>query len=156
MTYRDLIVQLADLLGRHQVPVREDATDIHGFLGHDGVHHELISRIVRTIYRSNRCGHLDAKVSARATLDALAPLRQELLCSPRTDICQYRFMDALLGDIEASFAATDTHGALTSRGQGIASKTGTATVIALARPSDPPRNRPVHEPEAQDRQTGGE
>lgn len=152
MTFRELIIQLADRLGRHQVPVREEAKDIHGFLGHDGVHHELISRIVRTVYRSNRCGHLAAAVEAGRTLSALGPIRGELAGSPRTDICQIRFMDALTREIEALLAppATPPRSARHATGQ------APAAVIELRRPSGARRNQPIRQPEGQDRQTGGE
>jgi len=155
MTFRELMVQLADRLGRHQVPVHEEAKEIHDFLGHDGVHHELISRIVRTVYRRNHCGHLAAAVDANRTLSALAPIRAELVCSPRSDICQIRFMDALMREVERLLTDTDTLAGETRRNGG-AAKSGPAPVIALRRPSNASRNEPIHQPEGQDRQSGGE
>jgi hypothetical protein len=154
MNFRELMIQLADGLGRHQVPVREEAKDIHGFLGHDGVHHELISRIVRTVYRRNHCGHLAAAVEPGRTLGALGPIRGELMRSPRSDICQIRFMDALVSEVERLFTAPGP--APNRRTPPAQELLRPAMVVQLRQRSNPRRNQAVRQPEGQDRQSGGE
>jgi hypothetical protein len=95
VTFRQLIHYLADKIGRHYVPVRENAHEIREFLQPDGVHHDLIKDVVRKIYRANHCGFLDAEISEPQTLDSLGHIRAALLDSPRTDIDQFRFMEEL-------------------------------------------------------------
>jgi hypothetical protein len=95
ISFRGLVTFLADRIGRHQVPVIEGAHEIRGFIGCDGVHHDLISATVRRLYKANRCGHLDAQLDRDRTLTTLAAIRAELLQCHHTDIDQYRFMENL-------------------------------------------------------------
>ncbi len=93
LTFRDLIRHLADEIGRHQIPVRTRATDIHEFIGPDSIHHELVNELVRAIYKANRCGHLDAPVHAAGTFNALGNLRARLSQSNRADVDQINLID---------------------------------------------------------------
>ena len=86
MTYRQLLIRLADQLGRQHIPVRDDAHDIHHFLGQDGVHHDLVKLAVRKIYKANRCGHLDAPAQWRASIKPLIALRNSLIQSDDADV----------------------------------------------------------------------
>jgi len=95
MTFRQFLCLLAEQIGHHQIPVRETAVDIHGFLGPEGVHHDLIKRTVRSLYRANRCGHLDARVQPGPCMDVLYALRQELLLGGIADVDQVRLAEEL-------------------------------------------------------------
>ena len=93
--FRDLVVHLADRVGRQHIPVNERADDIHGLLGADAVHHELIKRIVRNVYKKNRCGHLDSIVDADSTFITLGQIRGELTASKFSDIDQINLVDSI-------------------------------------------------------------
>ncbi len=95
MTFRALILFLADRIGQHQIPAHPDAHEIRYFLGADGVHHELISRTIRQLYKANHCGYLDARISGPITLSTLAAIRTELSRCTKTDIDQYKLIDSL-------------------------------------------------------------
>lgn len=95
MTFRRLIRYLEKHIGNHQIPTRRNAHEIREFLRPDGVHHDLVKDVVRRIYKTNNCGHLDAVVRRPATLGPLAEIRLEIMHSPRTDIDQYRFIEEL-------------------------------------------------------------
>ena len=93
VTFRNLIRHLADAIGRHHIPVRSRATDIHEFIGPDSIHHELVNNLVRAIYKANRCGHLDAPVHAAETFNALGSIRARLSRSGRADVDQINLID---------------------------------------------------------------
>ncbi len=95
MNFRRFITALADRIGRHQIPVDNNASEIRYFLGHDGVHHDFITDLVRTIYRRNSCGHLDADIDPHLTMKTIAGARENLVKAHDTDICHFRFVDAL-------------------------------------------------------------
>lgn len=95
MKFRHFITALADRIGRHQIPVENHATEIRYFLGHDGVHHDFITGLVRTIYCENHCGHLDAAIDPQLTMKTIAGAREDIIKARDTDICQFRFVDAL-------------------------------------------------------------
>ena len=99
MTFRELIARLADRVGRQHIPVRDAAHDIHHFLGHDGVHHDLIKLAVRKIYKANRCGHLDAKVEWRPSIKAVIALRNTLIQSDDADVEQVQLFEELIDGI---------------------------------------------------------
>ena len=93
--FRELVAWWADRLGRHHVPLREHTDNINDFLAPDAVHHELIQRVVRVVYRANSCGHLDAVISLDSTFTALGQVRMGLADSPQADIDQINFLDNL-------------------------------------------------------------
>lgn len=95
MNFRRFITALADRIGQHQIPVDSEAAEIRYFLGHDAVHHDFITALVRSIYRKNGCGHLDASIDPHLTMKTIAGAREGLVRAGDTDICQYRFVDAL-------------------------------------------------------------
>ena len=93
--FRELVVWWADRLGRQHIPLREHTDNINDFLAPDAVHHELIQRVVRAVYRANNCGHLDAVVSLENTFTALGHVRVGLADSTRADIDQINLLDNL-------------------------------------------------------------
>ena len=95
MTFRQFIHQLAENIGLHQIPVVDGATEFRNFLSADGVHHELITSVVRTVYKKNGCGHLDAKIDPETTRHVIGETRAALLTGEDMDICRYRLVNQL-------------------------------------------------------------
>jgi len=95
MTFRHYILLLAESIGLHQIPVIRHATEIRYFLAEDAVHHQLISPLIRDIYRKNSCGHLDAIIDSALTMNLLRSMHTLLLSKNNTDICRLRLMNQL-------------------------------------------------------------
>lgn len=95
MTFRQFIHLLAEHIGLHQIPVVPGATEIRYFLAEDAVHHQLVTALVRDIYKKNNCGHLDAAIDTEMTLQLLGALRAALLTEDDTDICKFRLINDL-------------------------------------------------------------
>lgn len=93
--FRDLVLYLADRIGRQHIPAQDNAVDIHALLGADAVHHDLIKDTVRRIYRANRCGHLDADISRDETFVVLGEIRKQLASSQFTDIDQINLLESV-------------------------------------------------------------
>ncbi|MBI5613052.1 MAG: hypothetical protein HY942_08335 [Gammaproteobacteria bacterium] len=93
MTFKELTQCLADEIGYHQVPLNSHAHQVNDLLEGCALHHELMQRLMGAIYRNNGCRKLVDGVTRAATLDAVAPIRLDVLRSPRTDIDTKRLMD---------------------------------------------------------------
>ncbi|OGI44619.1 MAG: hypothetical protein A2150_07365 [Candidatus Muproteobacteria bacterium RBG_16_64_11] len=93
MTFKELIQCLADEIGYHQVPLNNRAHQVNDLLEGCALHHELMLRLMGAIYRHNGCRKLADCVTRTVTLDAVAPIRLDVLRSPRTDIDTKRLMD---------------------------------------------------------------
>ena len=91
--FRGLVTWWADRLGRHQVPLADDTDDINDLLGPDAVHHDLIQKVVRSVYRANNCGHLDACILLEETFTALGQVRVALIDSAQADVDQINLLD---------------------------------------------------------------
>jgi len=103
--YRTLMARLADLVGHHQLPVNTAADDINEFLDGDPVHYELIRDVVRSIYRSGQCSHLDSEVRAETVFNSLGDIRGQLLADRETDIDQVNLLEELGWASRVLFAA---------------------------------------------------
>ena len=95
MTFRQFIQLLADNIGLHQIPVVHGATEIRYFLAEDAVHHQLVTMLVKDIYKRNNCGHLDAAIDSTKTLQLLGSTRATLLAEDDLDVCKFRFINQL-------------------------------------------------------------
>ena len=95
MTFRKFIQLLADNIGLHQIPVIYGATEIRHFLAEDAVHHQLVTMLVKDIYKRNNCGHLDAAIDSTKTLQLLGTARATLLAGDDLDVCKFRFINQL-------------------------------------------------------------
>ncbi len=93
MNFKKLVECLADEIGYHQVPLNARAYQVSDLLEGCALHHELMLRLIRAIYRHNGCHKLLDGVTRSATLDAVAPVRLDVLRSPKTDIDTKRLMD---------------------------------------------------------------
>ena len=93
--YRVLMTRLADFVGHHQLPIKADAADINDILDGEPVHCALVREVVRSIYRSGRCGHLDAEVRAETVFNSLGGIRGRLLADGETDIDQINLLEEL-------------------------------------------------------------
>ena len=99
------MTRLADLVGRHQLPIKFDASDINDILDGDPVHYDLIREVVRSIYRANHCSHLDARVEAETVFNCLGDLRGRLLADRETDVDQVNLLEELGYASRVIFAA---------------------------------------------------
>lgn len=102
--YRALMTRLAELVGHHQLPIKPDAADINEILEGDAVHYELVREVVRAIYRSSRCSHLDAEVRAETVFNSLGGIRGRLIAAGDTDIDQVNLIEDLGWASRAVFA----------------------------------------------------
>lgn len=93
MNFKELIACLADEIGYHQVPLNTHAHQVNDLLEGCALHHDLMLHLLRAIYRHNGCHKLIDGVTRTATLDAVAPIRLDVLRSPKTDIDTKRLID---------------------------------------------------------------
>lgn len=104
MTFIQLLKALERELGYHQFPVDACAPDLARVFESSAVHHDLATRLVREIYRANRCQKLSHPVSRELTLSALIPIRLDILKADNTDIDLFRFIENCCEVIERSLA----------------------------------------------------
>lgn len=104
--YRALMTRLAELVGHHQLPINRDADDINDILDGEPVHCDLARDVVRAIYRSGRCSHLDDKVRAETVFNSLGGIRGRLLADGDTDVDQINLLEDLGWASRVLFAPT--------------------------------------------------
>lgn len=95
MNFIEFVDYLVRRLGHHQVPVRPDARALKELIESSALHYELVKRVLAAVYSANGCRRLTDPIQMNATLDALAPVRAEVLESTRTDVDRYHFMENL-------------------------------------------------------------
>lgn len=86
MNFYQLLQQLEDRLGYHQLPLNPGATGIRDVLEGAPLHHDWMVQLVRAIYAENRCRGLSDPVQRAQTFKALAALRQQALRAMTTDV----------------------------------------------------------------------
>ena len=86
MNFYQLLQQLEDRLGYHQLPLNPGATGIRDVLEGAPLHHDWMVQLVRAIYAENRCRGLSDPVLRAQTFKALAALRQQALRAMTTDV----------------------------------------------------------------------
>ena len=92
VSYRQLAIYLSDNIGQCQIPIHSDAMHPDNIVAQDAVHYQLVKSTLRTIYRTNRCYHLDAPISFLPTFDALGKIQIKLLESSSADIDQVNLL----------------------------------------------------------------
>ena len=127
MTFVELLQQLEAQLGYHQVPLNPTATSLRDVFESGPLHHDLLIRVVREVYRSNHCRRLHDPVSRDATFNALTPIRQSLLGRASTDVDAYHVMDDVCRAVAHAFAHADGH----TVGRRLNYRPGRAQVIDL-------------------------
>lgn len=95
MNFIEFVDYLVRRLGHHQVPVRPGARALKELIESSALHYELVKRVLAAVYSANGCHRLTDPIQMNATLDALAPVRAEVLESTRTDVDRYHFMENL-------------------------------------------------------------
>ena len=113
--FRELITWWADRLGRHQVPVADHTDNINNFLSPDAVHHDLIQKVVRSVYCANNCGHLDAVILLEETFTALGQERETLINSAQADVDQINLLDNIGWQTRQYFGLEPESSSLTSK-----------------------------------------
>jgi len=114
------MLELADRIGRQHFAVQDDAYEISDILRPDAVHTQLMTRIVRDVYRANRCGHLDAPISSTETFAALGKIRGDMTRLSGTDIDQLNLLEDIgsqLSDIFNTRPWTDAEPVNTTDGR---------------------------------------
>ncbi|MDD3650814.1 hypothetical protein [Immundisolibacter sp.] len=104
MTFRELAIWLENRLGTCHLLVNRDAKEPADLLLATGLHDRLVRELLRAVYKSNRCYHIRARLSAERTLAALQPVREKVLDDPGTDLHTVQFLDAVDVAVRAAFA----------------------------------------------------
>ncbi len=115
MTFREYIHLLAESIGLHQIPVLSHASEIRYFLAEDAVHHQLVTALIRGVYKQNHCGHLDAKIDPALTLKLLAASRSSLMAENDTDICRVRLINQIYDTSVSLLSEKNNHTAATQQ-----------------------------------------
>lgn len=131
MTFIELIKHLAQRLGQHQIPLNANAVELRRLLDSSALHYELMTRILRSIYERNHCRSLNDAVDSDATFEALAPIRLDVLRSPRTDIDVYRLMEDFCVAIAMVFDNKANHPALAKKSRILDNATEPGELIKL-------------------------
>ena len=116
ITFRRLLVELADRIGSQHFPVRENACEIAEVLRPDAVHAELMKRVVRDVYRANHCGHLDASIDADSTFDALGKIRGAIARHENTDVDQLNLLEDIGSQLSDLFETRPASTATPAKG----------------------------------------
>jgi hypothetical protein len=98
MNFYQLLQQLEDRLGYHQLPLSPGATGIRDIFDGTPLHHDWMVQLVRAIYAENGCRNLTDPVQRPQTFKALAVLRQQALRASATDI-ELRTLVEEIGEI---------------------------------------------------------
>lgn len=109
MTFREYIHLLAESIGLHQIPVLSHASEIRYFLAEDAVHHQLVTALIRDVYKRNHCGHLDAIIDPAITIKLVAACRSSLMAENDTDICRVRLINQIYEISSSIFSKKKTH-----------------------------------------------
>lgn len=86
MNYFQLLQQLEERLGFHQLPLNPGATSLRDLFEGTPLHHDWMLQFVRAVYAENRCQRLTDPVTLAETFKALAVLRQQALKASATDV----------------------------------------------------------------------
>jgi hypothetical protein len=103
MTFIELLRKLEARLGYHQFPLNPAAKSLRDLFECSPLHHELVTRLAQSIFVANGCRRLTDPVARDATLDAVAPIRLQVLQSERTDVDLYRLIEELCATLAAVF-----------------------------------------------------
>lgn len=103
MTFMQLMQQLEHRLGYHQWPVNARASQLHEVFESSPVNGELAIKIMRQLYKSNRCQKFTDEVSLDKCNNALVPVRLEVVRGLTTDIDAYQFMEQLCHAVHHAF-----------------------------------------------------
>lgn len=128
-TYRGLLIHLENRLGTCKLLVSRAAKEPADLLLPTGVLDRLVREMVRAIYKNNRCYHIRAEVTEKASLRALAPFLESLADDPQHDLETAR----LTFDLHAAVKDYFSGGASAAPQVGHGAARGPAEVIALPR-----------------------
>ena len=104
-SFRNLVMTLSEIIGQHHIPLITNAMHPRSLIYADAVHYELVKKTLHSIYRANRCYHLNATVKFFPTFDALGKIQGELFASDTTDIDQVHLIQHM-GEVAAEFFKT--------------------------------------------------
>ena len=104
-TFRKLASTLADRIGYHQIPIDSTAMHPAALITPDAIHYDLVKKLMRAIYRSNSCYHLNAPVYFESTFDAIGSIYGDVINSVDSDIDQVNLVHEI-GSVAADFFKT--------------------------------------------------
>lgn len=104
MNFRELAIWLEHRLGTCHLLVNRDAKEPADLLLATGLHDRLLKELLTAVYKSNRCYHIRAGLSAERTVAALQPLRERVLDEPATDLHTVRLLDAVDSAVRTAFS----------------------------------------------------
>ncbi|MFQ5994236.1 MAG: hypothetical protein ACE5K1_04015 [Acidiferrobacterales bacterium] len=104
MNFRELIQHLEDRIGYHQIPINPAATGPKDWFEGCPLHHELMTEVIRAIYKQNGCRKLTDPVDRKKTFKALSPIRLKVLHAANTDIDVFHLVENLCAAIDQVFA----------------------------------------------------
>ncbi len=107
MNFRQLVQQLEDRIGYHQIPMNPAATGTRDLFESCPVHHELVKELMQAIYKANGCRQLTDPVRRLETFSALEPIRLQLLRSAKADVDQVELIDNLCSALDEAFGASE-------------------------------------------------
>lgn len=107
MNFKELLEQLQDRIGYHQIPINPAATGTRDLFESCPVHHELIKDLLQAIYKANACRKLTDEVRRYETFSALEPIRLQVLRSGKADVDQVELIEELCGAIDLAFVESE-------------------------------------------------
>lgn len=109
MTFERLMRYMERVLGHHQVPLRAHAARLADLFESCALHHELMLRLANSVYKENRCTKLSDPIDRTTTLNALGPIRRDVLRAPHTDVDAYNFIESLCAAVCDAFEREEPH-----------------------------------------------
>ena len=94
MTFLELLTQLAQRLGQHQLPINPAATNVARVIDASALHHALATELVGAVFQASQCRQLNGAIDPEPTLAALGAARAKALVSAKLDIDGVQFLEA--------------------------------------------------------------
>lgn len=107
MTLLELLRRLEARLGYHQLPLNPAPKNLKDVFESIPLHQEFMQRLVQAIASGNRCTRLGDPVDRARTLEAVGPLRLEVLRSDRTDVDLYRLTEETCAALDRAFGPVE-------------------------------------------------
>lgn len=104
MNFLQLLQQLEERLGYHQLPLNAGATALRGLFEGTPLHHDWMTQFVRAVYAENRCRRLTDPVRRAETFQALAHARLQALKASGTDVDLHALVEETGEAVNAAFA----------------------------------------------------
>lgn len=118
MKFKLFIQALEKSLGYHHIPFNRDGTTIQNLFDGTPVQSEFVIKLVRAIYKENKCASLETVITKTITEKCLAESRLEALKSKHIDIDTFNFIEDLCHAVNGAFK-TEQNSVKTGKEAGI-------------------------------------